>query len=340
MLEHGGRLLQASRTWGRDASDWLDLSTGINPVGRPPEAVPAAVWQRLPQDDDGLAAAASLYYDCRHLLPVAGSQAAIQLLPRLRRLQQGPARVIMVTPAYQEHAHCWQREGHQVSCVAADDIGLHLAQCDVLVLINPNNPTGLRWEREQLLAWRQELAARGGWLLVDEAFMDTTAQQSLCPLCGEPGLIVLRSLGKFFGLAGARVGFVAAWPRLLEVLQEQLGPWAVSGPSRYIATAALRDRQWQDDTRRILARAEQRLHALLTQAGLQPDGGTSLFQWVRNEQAVELYEAFARHGILLRLFTEPASLRFGLPADEEQWQRLQQVLTRVAEQFCPRERRA
>src|SRR5690606_5656258 len=151
---------------------------------------------------------------------------------------------------------------------------------------------------------------------VDEAFMDVTPEHSLCPYSARPGLIVLRSLGKFFGLAGARVGFVCAYPALLAQLHGVLGPWSVNAPARWVATSALTDRAWQDAARQRLGTDGVRLQALLTQHGLNPAGGCALFQWVRTPDAQDLHEALARQGILTRLFIKSSSLRFGLPGDE------------------------
>src|SRR5690606_22076033 len=96
MLEHGGRLRAAARRYGIPLSDWLDLSTGVNPEGWPVPAVPPEVWVRLPEEDDGLERAASAYYGCDSIFPVAGSQAAIQALPALLHAQ----RVGVIHPGY------------------------------------------------------------------------------------------------------------------------------------------------------------------------------------------------------------------------------------------------
>ena len=206
MPEHGGRLRQAAERYQRPLGQWLDLSTGINPQGWPVPAVPGTVWQRLPESDDGLEQAAAAYYGTDSLLPVAGSQAAINLLPQLR----SHSRVGVLSPGYSEHAHAWRSAGHQVIALAANEIAPEIAQLDVLLLCRPNNPDGLLIDRGLLLQWLQQLSARGGWLVIDEAFVDVTPEQSLSDLAGSRGLIMLRSLGKFFGLAGARVGFVLA----------------------------------------------------------------------------------------------------------------------------------
>lgn len=322
MLEHGGRLRAAARRYGIPESDWLDLSTGINPNGWPVPAVPGEIWQRLPQDDDELNAAAQGYYGTTKLLPVAGSQAAIQSLPMLR----APSRVALVAPCYAEHAHAWQRHGHEVVGVPATEILQAGVTAQVVVIVNPNNPTGKLFGRDELLGLHAQLAARGGWLIVDEAFMDATPEHSLASVCPRPGLIVLRSLGKFFGLAGARVGFVLAEEKILQPLADLLGPWTIAAPSRYVATLALRDTAWQCETRETLPLVSQRLAELLSALGLAPSGGSSLFQWVRCEDAASVHEQLARLGILTRLFDAPSSLRFGFPGDEKQWARLAAAL--------------
>jgi cobalamin biosynthetic protein CobC len=176
-----------------------------------------------------------------------------------------------------------------------------------------------------LLRWHADLLSRNGWLLVDEAFIDATAEQSLISFT-LPGLIILRSLGKFFGLAGARLGFVSAQNSLLSQLKEKLGPWQVCGASRWVATAALADRAWQDETRRNLQLQSNRLYKLLDQYGLTPNGGCALFQWVLTTKAEQIHERLARQAILTRLFKQPLSLRFGLPGEEQNWQRLATAL--------------
>ena len=329
MHEHGGRVRAAAARYGIPAPHWLDLSTGINPHGWPVPPIPAAAWAQLPQDDDGLEAAARDYYQAPHALPVAGSQAAIQALPWLRP----PGPVVLTAPGYCEHAAAWGRAGHTPVPTAPDDVADvadRAAPGAVVVLTQPNNPTGHCWPPQILLKLHDQLAARGGWLVVDEAFADTAPQISLAAHSQRPGLVVLRSLGKFFGLAGARVGFVLAAPELLDALREKLGPWPVAGPSRTIASAALADRTWQLATRTRLAHDSDRLAALLTRHGLRPAGGSALFQWVPAMQAAGLHGALARRGILTRLFEDPPALRFGLPGDETGWQRLDTALAHCA----------
>lgn len=325
LLHHGGGLRVAARQYDIPLSRWLDLSTGVNPNGWPVSQLPSSVWLRLPEEQDGLEKAARDYYAAECILPVAGSQAAIQILPQLR----AASRVCVIDPGYAEHFLAWQHAGHTVTRIRSDQLDEAARQVDVMVIIHPNNPTGIRFSREQLLGWNAQLTARGGWLVLDEAFIDATPEQSLTPLCPRPGLIVLRSLGKFFGLAGARVGFVCAQSELLARLKVRLGPWSVNAPARWVATAALQDYQWQKRTRQQLCRDGDRLNALLTQFGLLPSGGCALFQWLCSEQAVAIHGALARQGVFTRYFSDPSSLRFGLPGSESEWKRLEEALAEV-----------
>lgn len=322
MLEHGGRLLRAAREYGVPPEQWLDLSTGISPFAWPVPPLPASVWQRLPEDDDGLTEAACAYYETAHLLPVAGSQAAIQALPRLR----GPSRVGVISPGYNEHAHAWRRAGHAVEALPAAVLLAEVSRFDVIVLIHPNNPGGDRFGRRDLLACHDALAARGGWLIVDEAFMDATPGDSLCREARCAGLVVLRSSGKFFGMAGARAGFVVAHPTLLEPLRDQLGPWTLSGPTRYVLKQALADHAWHAAAREWLRSSSDRLASLLACRDMTPTAGSAFFQWWRDARAEIVHVALARQGIFTRLFAEPASLRFGLPADDAGFERLDKAL--------------
>lgn len=320
MLEHGGNLRDAARRYGRD--DWIDLSTGINPQGYPAPQVASDAWHRLPEPDPALLTAACAYYRAPQLLPVAGTQAAIQALPRLRP----PSRVAVSAPSYAEHAHHWNLHGHTRTLVAYDELDAAVDVSDVVVVVNPNNPTGDTIVPEVLLDWAGRLQARGGWLVVDEAFGDTTAALSVATHAAQPGLIVLRSVGKFFGLAGLRLGFVAAHEEVLSGLADLLGPWTVSGPAQEIAIRALQDTQWQKDTRAWLRHNGYRMAQLLNTHGIA-SAGTPLFRWWPEEQPEAFHEHMAARGIWCRLFRDAArGIRVGLPARESDWQRLGQAL--------------
>ncbi|SDA87097.1 L-threonine O-3-phosphate decarboxylase [Pseudomonas sp. NFACC15-1] len=326
MLEHGGRLRNAARQYGIAEADWLDLSSGLAPWPFDVPAIPLRAWARLPEADDGLEQAACDYYGALDVLPVAGSQMAIQLLPRLRR----SGKVGVLSPCYAEHAEAWRRSGYIVREVLEAEVDFFLDSLDVLVVVNPNNPTGLSLAPERLLDWHARLAQRGGWLVVDEAFMDVTPALSLAAYTHLVGLIVLRSFGKFFGLAGVRLGFVLAERRLLKLLAEQVGPWAVSGPTRVLGQACLLDSAAHADQRQRCEATSQRLALLLERHGFKPQGGCGLFQWLVTEHAQGLHDFMAHRGILLRLFVNTSSLRFGLPADDSEFLRLEQAFEAYA----------
>jgi cobalamin biosynthetic protein CobC len=332
MLEHGGNLALASIQYRIPLDEWLDLSTGINPNGYPIAEIPASIWQRLPLDNDGLIEAACAYYGCQFALATAGSQAALQILPQLRNA----SKVAMPALMYQEHAKAWQHHGHQITTFDAYPDENIIKNSDVVLLCSPNNPTATQFAITDLLNWHAQLAVHGGWLVVDEAFMDVTPALSIAQQAHLDGLFVLRSLGKFFGLAGARVGFLLGAEKALVRAQEQVGPWSIAGPSRFIAKQALTDSTWQQNTRLHLPACSQRLARLLTQYGLTPSSGTALFQFILTNQAVAWQQHLAKQGIWVRLFSgnsksgisgfaKHSAIRFGLPP-ESTWERLEAAL--------------
>ncbi|MCK4121720.1 threonine-phosphate decarboxylase [Ralstonia pseudosolanacearum] len=330
-IAHGGNLAAARARHGEPSGGWVDLSTGINPHGYPVPPIPPEAWLRLPEDD-GLEAAAASHYGVASadaVLAVAGSQAAIRALPLL--LPRG--RVGIARIGYSEYAPAFARAGHDVVLLDERDF-LDATLPDALthlVVVNPNNPTARCLPAATLRDWHARLSARGGTLIVDEAFIETLdAPPSLAPLAGAPGLIVLRSIGKFYGLAGARIGFVLGPPACLAALREALGHWTVNGPARAVVRAALADTAWQSATRARLRAEGARLSARLARHGL-PNASTPLFAWVPTPDAAALHAALARQGLWTRLFDVPGTppvqgLRLGLPPDAFGWQRLDDAL--------------
>lgn len=325
MVPHGGDLAAAEARWGRPADGWLDLSTGINPMPYPIPAIEPAAWHRLPQHDRvrELLEIARACYAAPADAPIVaapGTQILIQLLPRLRP----GARVAILGPTYGEHAACWTFEGAAVATVGSLD---EAATAEVVVLVNPNNPDGRIIDSERLLALADDLAARGGLLVVDEAFAEVAPKVSIAAEAGRPGLLILRSFGKFFGLAGIRLGFALGAAVEIEPLTRLLGPWAVPGPAIEIGIAALSDRDWQDETRAHLLAAAERLTDLLVGRGFADRGGTDLFRLVEHPEAARLWDRLGRAGILVRPFPDrPTLLRFGLPGGEGGFARLAEAL--------------
>jgi cobalamin biosynthetic protein CobC len=325
-VPHGGDISAARDRFGGETVDWLDLSTGISPFPYPFDPPTAAAWTRLPDSglDRALRAAAAAHYgapsaDC--VVPAPGSQALIQLLPRL--CSQGT--IAVVAPTYGEHQECWNSAGHSVELV--ENLPPEQGPHDAVVLARPNNPDGRVHDRAALLALAESLAARGGWLVVDEAFADLDPALGLAPEVGRGGLICLRSFGKFFGLAGVRLGFAIGAPVLAERIRAALGPWAVAGPAAEIGAQALGDEIWIAKIRTRLAAAAARLDTCLTDAGLDIVGGTALFRLARGDAAPALFDRLAQRHILTRRFPDdPTLLRFGIPGTDTDLARLAAAL--------------
>lgn len=319
---HGGDLTAATARYGEPAAGWLDLSTGINPVPYPFAPPSADVFARLPGVDDeaALVTAARSYLGTPAAITVgAGSQAFIQNLPRLR----APGTVGVLAPTYGEHAQAWAANGHSVREVADP---VDLAGFDVAVVVNPNNPDGRVVAPGELSSLTVEMAARGGLLVVDEAFADVEPAASVAGKAGDPGLVVLRSFGKFFGLAGVRLGFALSDDALAADLKRLLGPWPVSGPALHVGRQALGDTAWQARTRHRLRQSQRRLDEILGAAGLRVLGGTMLFRLVETDGPA-LHRQLAARGIWTRIFAHsPHRLRIGLPGPEPAWARLEAAL--------------
>ena len=281
--DHGGSLGRARRLFPHAPEPFVDLSTGINPHSYPLFDLPATAFTRLPEparvaDLSGVAARAYGAPSGAHVAAAPGTQI---LLPHVMALVP-PGRALVLGPTYAEHARAARLAGHQVSEVR--DV-VRLEGADIAIVVNPNNPDGRIVERGALLALAGRLSRRGGLLVVDEAFMDVgSAAESVSADAGTPGLVVLRSFGKFFGLAGIRLGFVLAHQDIAARISSELGPWAVSGPALEIGIRALADTQWQEAMRRRLAGEAVRLDDLLSRSGVPPAGGTTLYRYARNRR--------------------------------------------------------
>ena len=319
MRDHGGNLDAAAALFGGAPGDWLDLSTGINRRPYPMPALPARALTALP-DAAALAAltqaARTAYRTAAPMLAVAGAQAAIQLVPRLAA--PGMARVL--GPTYNEHAASLRAAGWRVEEVA--DLPA-LAGADLAVVVNPNNPDGRRHEPDALKA----LLPRVGRLLVDESFADPVPALSLAPEAGLPGLLVLRSFGKFYWLAGLRLGFVLGSPADIDRLTGLAGPWAVSGPALVAGAVALADRAWVRDTTTRLEAETLRLDAIAARAGWTLAGGAHLFRLYATPDATAAQDHLARARIWSRIFPwSDRLIRLGLPGEEPEWHRLDSAL--------------
>jgi cobalamin biosynthetic protein CobC len=313
--EHGGDLDQALRRYGGCAQDWIDLSTGINRQPYPVVDLPFGCWTGLPSRSEIEAlhdAARQAYGTEAPVLATAGAQAAIGLLPYLS--PRGRARIL--APTYNEYAAVLSGAGFDV--VETDELET-LAGADLAVVANPNNPDGRHYEAEHLLA----LLPRVGRLVVDESFADATCGLSLMPRAGQARLVILRSFGKFYGLAGLRLGFIAGSNADIARLAAMAGPWPVSGAAIAIGKRALLDHEWAKATSARLARDCVRLDRLAASHGWILVGGTALFRLYETGDSALAQERLGRARIWSRTFPQkPGWLRLGLPGNENEWERL------------------
>lgn len=310
-LLHGGDLLSASARYKIPVESWLDLSTGLNPVAYPVEGIDPSAFQRLPYIEPAFMAAAARYYGSDQLLAVNGSQPVIQALPQC--VEKLP--VLLPAVGYDEHRHCWQKSGNPVVFYPAFDAdaartmiekALFEGEAFHLVVINPNNPSGLSFSPEILSEWSRQMSPES-YLIVDEAFIDTDPASSVLAGYHAANIVVLRSFGKFFGLAGLRLGFVFAKAAVREKLQQRLGLWQVNGVAQALATKALNDATWQANMRRdIRLNAEATWRVLVPLLALlnpSREIRSALFSsWLLSRtEASALQHYFATQGILVRV---------------------------------------
>jgi cobalamin biosynthetic protein CobC len=321
---HGGNLAEARRLFPHAPEPWLDFSAAASPHAYPVD-LSAEVFARLPEEEDvrRLEEAAAQFYGADPACVVAapGTQALIQWLPRLI-----PARSVSILGfTYSEHARCWRNAGARVSiCESFED----LAEAEVAVVVNPNNPDGRLVAAGDLRDLAANLAKRGGFLIVDEAFIDFMQRDaSLVSAAPSTGTIVLRSFGKPFGLPGLRLGFAVAPPDLGAKLRMALGPWPVSSAAVTIGRKAFANHAWLAETRGRLAVNAAKLDNILAKAGLSPVGGTPLFRLAQHSDAAAIFDRLGYAGIWVRRFTErPEWLRISVPRDTADLSRLNAAL--------------
>lgn len=306
--DHGGGLDAAIAQWGGDRAGWLDLSTGINPVPYPVGDIPAHAWNALPDRaaQTALTKAAQEFWGVPEGAMVLAAPGASALIARLPAHVFGTDAAIP-GPTYNEHAAAFTTHGWRI----ADDA------TDAQVVVHPNNPTGRIWQAKDLTA-----SAR----VIDESFCDVTPDQTLIHLADQPGTVILKSFGKFWGLAGLRLGFAIGDPDVLRPLADALGPWPVPGPALHIGARALCDAGWANATRARLADDAARLDALMVERGAEVSGGTTLFRLYQVDDAKAWQDRLARGHVWSRIFPYSGTwLRLGLPAPD-QWDQLSAAL--------------
>ncbi|MEC8580627.1 MAG: threonine-phosphate decarboxylase CobD [Pseudomonadota bacterium] len=316
--DHGGNLDAAMARFGGTSDDWLDLSTGINPMPYPLPPIPQTSWDVLPRKTEMARLsdiATKVYRTPARVIATSGAQGAIQMVPWLR----APGRAAVLAPTYNEHAAALRACGWQVDEVSELDA---LAGADLAVVVNPNNPDGRRTTPDRLKAMSQQV----GLLIIDESFGDPAPDLSLAPQLEQDNVVILRSFGKFYGLAGVRLGFALAQGALADRLADMVGPWPVSGPAIDIACQALADTNWQEQTIDWLMAGSDRMDAMAQKAGWELVGGTPLFRTYATPDATAAQNALAAHHVWSRIFPYSNSwIRLGLPKDDR-WSQLKAAM--------------
>ncbi len=326
LLHHGGALDLVKAMFPDAPEPWLDLSTGINPHAYPFDPPSKEAITHLPTRsafEKCKAVMARVYgAPTKAILPTPGSEIVIRLLPTLLQGEK----IAVPLPTYGDHVEVWQNAGRQV--VQVSNPLETTDNADIVIVCNPNNPDGRRWSVEELRRCALQIAQQGKWLIVDEAYADLAPDQSVAHLAGQPGLIVLRSIGKFYGLAGLRLGAVLAPQEVLQSLEELLGVWAVSGPALEVGARALDDDEWAKQTRQNLNNMRNSVDTVLDHAGMKVFGGTDLFRYVEVADAEQVWRRLAEQGIYVRPFSwSDKHLRIGLPKCEAELQRLARALS-------------
>jgi len=325
-LVHGGALDTMRARFPAVPEPWLDLSTGINPWQYPVGDIDMDSMSHLPTKAaygaccDAMAVAFDCPVDALVLAP--GSELLIRLLPLVLSLRT----VAICSPTYADHAAAWQAAGAHV--VPVQDPYTVPKTAGAVILCNPNNPDGVHYSQDQLRDVLRTCEAQGRWLIVDEAYCDLIPQDSLCPYAGRHNLIIFRSFGKFFGLAGLRLGAMLAPKPIRDAVQALLGGWAVSGAALEIGRKAYRDTTWQQNTRDQLSVMRSRLDTALGTAGFRNIRGTDLFRFVDVADASLFFERLAVTGIYVRRFDwSQTHVRIGLPGTVKALAKLRTALT-------------
>lgn len=319
---HGGRLDAARVAWPDAPLPWLDLSTGINPEPWDMSRAGQIDWRALPSER-GLAeleAVAGAFFGVQaaEVGAVPGTEIGLRFLDAMEL----PAPFRHVVPCYRTHEEAFAGS----TPIRADALAREADCGGTILLANPNNPDGRVLSPAVLLGLIDRLDAAGGCLVVDEAFADVRPHATILTH-GRNAAVVLRSFGKFFGLAGVRLGFVVAAPDRVRLLRARLGSWPVSAAAIAIGTSAYQDEGWIAQARDRIAAMAGDLDAVLRRHGLVPQGDCPLFRLVETPDASALFGWLARRGILTRPFDHaPTWLRIGLPANGAALVRLDRAL--------------
>lgn len=316
MTGHGGNVFLASAETGIPVHDIIDFSASINPLG-----VPASVAEVIRENigllvhypdpfADGLNRDLAKYLGvpARSIVCGNGSTELIYLL--VRALQ--PERVLVPAPTFSEYERsCVLNKG--TSCIGyelsrqdgfAIDHGRFVASmagCDMAFLCNPNNPTGRLVEREVVLELVRAAKRAGCLLVVDEAFIDFTPDQSVAgDVKGNSHLIVLRSLTKFYALSGLRIGYGIFPDQVIERIRAHKEPWTINTLAQLAAATAIRDRAYQERTTAVISTEKGFLEQGFLDLGIEFFPSSANYYLLKHQYAPMIVAGLRRKGILVR----------------------------------------
>lgn len=320
---HGGNVHAVARESNRRLDRLIDFSASINPLGPSPSAL-QAIRAGLPQivhypDPDCVALRQALADRWRlppdRFLVGNGSSELIYLLPRAlsirRALIVGPTfseyeRAVVAAGGRATHIHAKRNEQYRPPLdKVAGAIQQARTKVDALFLCNPNSPTGLVIQAEEVLRLAKMGARQGIWVIVDETFTEYCEEATVLPLIAKlPRLLVLRSMTKFYALPGLRLGYLAGSSDLLARIRGQQPPWSVNHLAQTAALAALKDRL---HARKSLAYMERERPRLVRNLEALP--GVKVFPSAANFLLIELppswpaavcAKALSQQGLLIR----------------------------------------
>ena len=317
-IQHGGDIDLAIKKYGGEREDWIDLSTGINGASYPWQESINVELRNLPSNKilmqlEKAAARAYKIAESADTAAVSGAQQIINLLPLCLKSCNS---VAILGPTYNEYEKAFKRSGTKTKTVSETS---ELSLSDIAIIVNPNNPTGKVIADETLAGLSKKVRI----LIIDESFKMFSSRRTL----NFSNIIQINSLGKFFGLAGVRLGFVSGPSEFIKTVKEMLGPWPVSSLAAEIGIVALNDKVWISEMEKILVTESNALHEVCNSRNWELVGRTSLFHTYATSSCLEVEKQFAAHGIWIRTFDYSKTwVRLGIPTSENAWTRVKQAL--------------
>ncbi len=317
-IQHGGDIDLAIKKYGGEREDWIDLSTGINGASYPWQESINVELRNLPSKKilmqlEKAAARAYKIAESADTAAVSGAQQIINLLPICLKSCNS---VAILGPTYNEYEKAFKRSGTKTKTVSETS---KLSRSDIAIIVNPNNPTGKVIADETLAGLSKKVRI----LIIDESFKMFSSRRFL----NFSNIIQINSLGKFFGLAGVRLGFVSGPSEFIKTVKEMLGPWPVSSLAAEIGIVALNDKVWISEMEKILVTESNALHEVCNSRNWELVGRTSLFHTYATSSCLEVEKQFAAHCIWVRTFDYSKTwVRLGIPTSENAWTRVKQAL--------------